>query len=131
MEQSLFDLVNADRHRNGLAGLAFDPDLLGVARERAEEQVDGFPLSHYDAAGELAFANMLDAEGVGYWLAGENLARAQGPRPPSPERIEAALMASPTHRRNILEPSFDYVAIAAVTDEAGLIAIAQIFIASE
>jgi uncharacterized protein YkwD len=44
-----------------------------------------------------------------------------------PERVEQALMRSPSHRQNILEPTFNRIAIGAATDSSGRVVFAQIF----
>src|SRR5438093_9204724 len=77
-EQSIVDLVNQDRLASGLAPLDFDPWLLATARQRAADQVPQPTLNHYDPLGQLAFVKLLTRDGVGYQLAGENLARLRG-----------------------------------------------------
>jgi uncharacterized protein YkwD len=126
-EQSLLDMTNADRSQNGLTLLTFDPAALQVARARAAAQIPDGPLSHYNSLGELAFVGMLADAGVPYSLAGENLARASGQDMSTVARLNDALMNSPTHRANILEPSFELVAIGAATSADGRLAFAEIF----
>jgi uncharacterized protein YkwD len=127
VEQSLLDLTNADRVANGLSPLEFDADTLAIARQRATAQLGTPSLSHYDANGDLAFVNMLAAAQVSYQLAGENLARANGEDPAVTGRIEEALMQSPTHRKNILEKSFNRVAIGVASDGKGQITFAEVY----
>jgi uncharacterized protein YkwD len=127
VEERLLDLTNADRGRNGLAPVAFDPTLLKVARARAAAQLGRETLSHYDATGDVAMADLLADSGVSYLLAGENLARWIASDPAASERVEQAWMGSPTHRRNILEPSFNRLAVGAAADDSGRVAFAQIF----
>jgi uncharacterized protein YkwD len=127
-EQAFLDLVNADRQSNGLAPLAFDVALLPVARARAASQLTDGPLSHLDASGGLAFVPLLADVGVSYVLAGENLARTVGSDGSVLGRVETALMQSPTHRKNILEPGFNRIAIGVAVDPGtGYAAYAQIF----
>ena len=126
-EQALLELTNADRVQNGLAPLQLDGLTLGLARERATSQLSMPSLTHYDATGQLAFVRLLQAAGVEYQLAGENLARAAGVDVAVTGRVEEALMRSPTHRKNILEQSFTRVAIGAAVDGDGRIAFAEIF----
>jgi len=126
LEMALVDLANTDRVQNGLEPMAFDPALLPVARTRGAAQLSLASLSHYDAMGQLAFVTLLSDSAIPYRLAGENLARlANGEEVAS--RAEMALMNSPTHRRNILEPSFNLVAIGTALDDSGRLALAQIF----
>ena len=102
-EQALLALTNVDRAANGLGPLEFDPDTLVIARARATSQIDIPALSHYNADGGLAFVKLLADAKVPYQLAGENLARAYDNDAAVTQRVEQALMGSPTHRKNILE----------------------------
>ncbi len=126
-EQALVDLTNADRIANGEAPLQVDPQTLSIARERAESQLGPQSLSHYDANGHMIFAQLLMQAGLPYGLAGENLARAPEDDPTIVQRVEQALMQSPTHRRNILEPTFKRIAIGAAMDSTGQITFAEIY----
>jgi uncharacterized protein YkwD len=126
-EQALVDLTNADRASHGLDPLAVDPDTLWIARERAENQLGTPALSHYDANGDLVFARLLGDAGLKYQLAGENLARASAFDPDIVERVEDALMRSPTHRKNILERTFHRLAIGAAVGQGGQISFAEVY----
>ncbi len=126
-EQALVDLTNQDRAANGVPALRFDPTMLPIARERAEEQLGSQALSHYDSNGQLIFARLLSQADVPYSLAGENLARASVDDANVTQRVEQALMQSPTHRRNILEPTFTRVSIGAAIDSTGQIAFAEVY----
>jgi uncharacterized protein YkwD len=126
-ELQLLDLTNRDREQNGLQPLVLDPSTLSVARERAATQLELPSLSHYDPAGQLAFVQLLQESGVDYSLAGENLARSSAQDSTVTERVEDALMRSPTHRKNILEQTFTRVSIGAATDDNGRITFAEIF----
>jgi uncharacterized protein YkwD len=128
VEQSLLELTNVDRVNNGLPALDFDPETLTIARARARAQLTADNLSHYDANGGLAFVGLLDDAGLPYGLAGENLARANADSSDQTvQRIEDALMKSPTHRKNILEKRFSRAAIGSASDATGRIAFAEIF----
>ena len=127
LELGLYELVNSERGRAGLPALQLDPELLTVARTRAAAQ-DGRPLlSHYDPDGGVAMSRLLADSGLEFQLAGENLARVQGPAANAPERAEQALMSSPSHRANILDPTFDQIAVGSTLDSNGRIVFAQIF----
>jgi uncharacterized protein YkwD len=126
-EQALLDLTNADRVSNGLEPLQTDAETLAIARERAESQLGTPALSHYDADGQLVFSKLLGDANLGYRLAGENLARASSNDAAVVQRIEQALMQSPTHRKNILEQTFRRVAIGAATDSNGQITFAEVY----
>jgi len=126
-ELALFHLSNDDRARAGLPQLRFDIEALAVARARAAAQPSNSPLTHFDAAGKMAFADMLGDSGLTYDLAGENLARVAGPASVAAERAEEGLMNSPTHRANILEPSFELLAVGSTIDSEGRVVFAQVF----
>jgi len=126
-EQALLVLTNADRVDNGLPPLDFDPDTLLIARQRAASQINAPALTHYNAAGDLAFVDLLADAKVPYQLAGENLARAYDDDPAVTQRVELALMNSPLHRKNILEHVFNKVAIGAATDGNGQITFAEVY----
>lgn len=131
LELTLLDRTNQSRVLHGLEPLALDPELLQIARDRAGSQLGPQSLTHYQGD-TLAFASLLDYAGLPYSLAGENLARAPRADVPTLDRVAQALMDSPTHRQNILEPSFNRLAIGAAIDPAtGRIAFAQIFRAVE
>ena len=124
-EAAFVQLVNADRAASGLEPLDFDSSLLGIARIRAAAQRGG-PLSHFDALGQLAFVSLLTDWQVPYSLVGENLARHSRNSATAAPELERALMNSPAHRANILEPSFRTVAVGEAAEGSG-IAFAQIF----
>ena len=127
-EQQLIDLTNADRASNGVAPVVFDADTLSIARQRAEMQLGTVSLNHYDASGQLVFAELLSQANLAYGLAGENLARVGGSDPTITARVEQALMQSPMHRKNILEKTFHRLAIGAATDPTtGQIAFAEVY----
>ena len=127
LEEELFRLTNEARERYGLARVQPDTQLLDVARVRAADQAPDARLSHYDARGQVAFSRLIERIGLPYALAGENLARVPGPQPTAARRAGDALMQSPSHRANILEPSFDRLAVGTTVDSAGHFVFAQIF----
>jgi uncharacterized protein YkwD len=128
VEQTLLDLTNADRVSNGLPALEFDAETLAIARARAAAQLGSDNLSHYNERGLLAFVQLLDDAGLPYGVAGENLARSEVSNAPDTlQKIEAALMNSPIHRKNILEARFARAAIGSASDANGRIAFAEIF----
>ena len=82
---------------------------------------------NYNGFGELAFIGLLVDAGVDYTLAGENLAMANTARADTVARLHDALMNSPTHRANILEPAYDHLAVGAATGQGHPLALAEIF----
>ena len=127
-ELGLFSAVNADRAQHGLPPLEWAPQLLDIARQRAQAQVDQPSLDHYDTSGQLAFVVLFQESGIRYRRAGENLARIGGSDATRVQRAESALMESPTHRANILEGTYQGLAVGAGRDSRGNSTFAQIFI---
>jgi uncharacterized protein YkwD len=111
VEHALLERTNLDRVRFGLKPLDDDPGVLPLARARAASQLGEPSLSHLDAGGEMALARLFQRDGAQYTLAGENLARWDLSDPDLIEHVEAAFMASPSHRENILAPEFSRLAV--------------------
>jgi uncharacterized protein YkwD len=126
-EVALLALTNSARASNGLAPVTFDQTMLRVARARAAAQIPDGPLSHYNSLGDLAFVGLLGEAGVEYTLAGENLARAAPADATVVAHLNDALLNSPTHRANILEPSFNRLAIGEAAPTVQRVAFAEIF----
>jgi uncharacterized protein YkwD len=127
IERALLDQVNQDRAAHGLAPLLPDPEITAIARTRASAQIEAPSLTHYDATGKVAIQGMLAASNTTYSLAGENLARLRAEDAEAASQAEVALMNSPTHRKNILEPRFNRLAIGLVRAPDGRLIFAQIF----
>ncbi|GIW13012.1 MAG: hypothetical protein KatS3mg062_0451 [Tepidiforma sp.] len=110
---ALLAAMNAARAAEGLQPLSWDADLASVALARARDLIEHDYFDHYGPDGRSAFSE-LAVRGIGYGLAGENLARNNYPEARTVEAAFQGLMASPGHRANILEPRFTSVGIAAV-----------------
>jgi hypothetical protein len=93
----LLALLNGERSSHGLAPLRPEATLAAGAARHADEMHAGDRLFH---------TSMVDSAPAGWQRLGENVGRAA-----SATAVHAALMASPPHRANVLEPSFDYVGI--------------------
>lgn len=109
----LMTLMNGARQAEGLPPLERDPGLEGVAEARAGDMLARGYFDHYSPAGESAFTE-LSVRGIGYRLAGENLARNNYPEERTVAAAFEGLMASPGHRANILEPRFTHAGVVAV-----------------
>lgn len=107
-EQEMLDLVNQERTSRGLAALVADPDLVRVARLKAQDMIDNGYFSHTSPTYGSPF-DMMKAEGIKYGYAGENLAGAS-----SVESAHQNLMNSSGHRANILNTNFKKVGIGVV-----------------
>lgn len=126
-EMALLAETNRDRVAAGLAGLVPDPDLIPLARTRAADQVPLPTLSHLNSGGALAFLSLIQRAGLPHAVVGENLVRLPGPVATAPPRAERALMASPTHRANILDRRYGRLAVGMATGGAGRVIFAQLF----
>ena len=101
---SLLVLLNRERAANGLPLFSRRSDVERVAQGWSAHLADAGALSHNDAYFTSASRSGLDAGALG-----ENVAR-DGSVP----KAHAALMNSPHHRDNILDPRFTVVGIGAV-----------------
>lgn len=103
--------LNADRAANGLGPLAANGVLAGLARQRSQQIMASGSFSHYDGAGQLIFAGLLNGVGFPYAFAGENLAENNYAWGQSLDVANGELMNSPTHRANILNTRFNEVGV--------------------
>ncbi len=104
----LFELINTDRVKAGLAPLALDPELAAVALKHSEDMsANGF-VSHVSPTTGTSEERLLRA-GVITDRAAENVGNGA-----SPDEIHAAFMASPGHRAAILRPDVTHVGIGSV-----------------
>ncbi len=121
-EQRFCDLINQERAKRGLSMLKPLPILITVARSHSREMSELNYFSHYSPSKGLrtpmdrykAFTtgHALPA----YLCVGENLYWATAG---DPERGHTALMASPTHKENILRAEYQYVGIGVYTTPDG------------
>ncbi len=115
VETQVVSLLNADRAQQGLAPLSVDPALTAIARGWSDTLLRTAILSH-----NTAIARELPA---GWTRWGENVGTG-----PSASSLEAAFMASPEHRANILGP-FSSVGVGVDVTSAGTIWVTVDFIA--
>lgn len=98
-------LLNSERALRGLRPLRERRPLTEASQAYSERMVDERFFAHENPVGYL-----LD----GTWIAGQNLAWAEGPLA-APYRIVEGWMASPGHKGNILHPDFGEVGIGIAT----------------
>ncbi len=123
VEAALLADLNAARTGAGLTPLARDETLDDVARARAEDLVRRGYFSHVSPDGGTAFTE-LQSRGIRYGLAGENLARNTYPESNAARVAVEGWLASPGHRRNVLEPRFARVGLAATRVNATWVIVA-------
>ncbi|MDE3113736.1 MAG: CvpA family protein [Chloroflexota bacterium] len=107
-EEQMLEFVNQQRASVGLSPLALDPRLVPIARQHSEEMFRLKYFGHQSPVTGSPF-DRLDAAGIRYSRAGENLAYAR-----SVAVADAGLMASQGHRENILRPEFTRVGIGVI-----------------
>jgi len=100
----LFQAINHDRAANGLPQLTWSPKLANNAGTWAHQMSNAGSLFHQNLGALLGSPDY-----NGYSTLGENI--LVGPGSMSASSIEAAWMASPPHRANILSRSFNIVGI--------------------
>jgi hypothetical protein len=103
----LTDLVNADRSAVHVQKLTVSPLLTEAARLKAEDMAKNAYFAHTSPAGVTPWFWIRNV-GYRFGAAGENLAVHYN----DSEAVNAALMASPSHRANILNNTFTEVGIA-------------------
>lgn len=101
----MWQLVNMERTSRGLNALQIHPGLVKLARMKSQDMITHNYFSHQSPTYGSPF-DMMRREGISYRFAGENLAGA-----PTVERAHTALMNSPGHRANILNPNFTHIGI--------------------
>lgn len=122
--KEMLEQINAIRLEEGLQPLQADDRLAAVARRKAQDMIENDYFAH-DSPDHGTPFDMLQEEGIGYALAGENLAAA--------DSINSALdklMESPEHRDNILEERFDKIGLGIVEGGSSRFTIVQLYIAS-
>ena len=129
LEQRLFDGMNAERAKAGLAPFVYDAGLTRIARTRSQQMADQGYFGHVDPSGYSMYSELLKHFGyTSYAWAGENLAMNNYGVSDSSERSLVTLMNSPTHRANILAGDFFRVGVGEVTTSDGRHIYAMIFI---
>jgi uncharacterized protein YkwD len=107
-EERMLALVNKERTNRGLKPLIMDEKLRELARAHSRDMFARGYFAHNNPDGKDPFERM-DAFGIKYLVAGENLALA-----PNTELAHEGLMNSPGHRANILTGEFGRVGIGCI-----------------
>lgn len=110
-ERRIFDLLNQERIGAGRPPLEWNASAARAAREHAGLLAENGEMSHqFD--GEPVLLQRLEATAVRFTRAGENIACAD-----DPDEAHLALMSSPGHRANIMNPEYTAVGVGVVEHE--------------
>lgn len=104
-EERMFDLVNEDRRKHGLADLMLEPRLVPVSRSHSDEMLRTGEVAHVSPTTGSA-VDRVKSGGVGTAVVLENVARAYGIG-----EAQEGLMNSPGHRANILSREVTHMGI--------------------
>ena len=116
VERATLCLLNRERKRRGMRALQGDHRLARAADRHISDMVRHRYFGH-DSRNGRSFSDRIRAAGylsrVGRWTVGENLAWGSGSQG-SAAQIMKAWMASPGHRRNILNRRFREIGIGVI-----------------
>jgi uncharacterized protein YkwD len=111
-EQEILRMLNRERQLRGVAPLAASEPLREAARRHSQRMASARQLGH-QLAGEAELDRRLGRQR--FDVSGENVAIAA-----DAARAHAALMHSPHHRENILDPEYNSVGIGVVRTAQGI-----------
>ena len=113
VETSLGSIVNAERKAQGLIALQVDPDVVAIARQRAESMAANDALSHQNPDGSNVFDQII-AAGIPWFGAGEVLVWNSWPAATdSTAQAVSAWFGSAPHRAILLSADFNYMGFGA------------------
>src|SRR5215211_378760 len=127
MERDAFDLINATRADAGLSGLKWSDKIAEVARVHSNNMASLNFFSHKGLDGTMVDDRAAQLK-MGEWNAiGENIAFLRG----FPNPVEIAVekwLKSPSHKQNLLDPSWTEAAIGLAVTPDGKYYFTQVFI---
>lgn len=126
LETEAFDLVNDEREGRGGDALIWDDDLTAVARAHSQDMVDRGFFSHTNPDGK-ALGERLQAAGIAYRMAGENIAWNQGYADPAGTAVDG-WMNSSGHRDNILRTAFTHSGMGVAKTASDAYYFTQVFV---
>ena len=116
LSAEMLDLLNAERAQAGLPGLAQEDDVREIAVSRSLDMAANNYFDHVNPNG-VGPMELLAERGIPFRVMAENIARSSYPPPEVLAIVHGQLMASETHRRNVLNPSFGRVGIAVASSD--------------
>src|SRR5437879_5297153 len=116
---ALVAAVNVTRGEAGVATLREDAALDAMAIDHSAQMSEAGRIFHNQQLGTDA-----DARGITWTRLGENVGAGGGV-----DQIERALVASPHHYANLVDPRYTTVGVGVVTDSNGRVYLTQVFAA--
>lgn len=106
----LFDIINKERENIGVPILKMDEKLNELAAHRAKEIMENFEHIRPDGRNSLSIFDDYELE---FSKIGENIASGQK----NSQKLFDAWMGSETHKKNLLDPKFEYTGISIQNSE--------------
>jgi len=123
-ESRIFDLINAERRRQGIPSLVYNAQLDRMAKIQAENMARFQRMAHVLPESSLpTLADRARDSGYPYSRLAENVALGY----PDAETVVEGWMASKGHRANILQRDVDETGIAIARSSAGGLYYCQVF----
>ena len=112
VEQAIFNKVNEERTKAGVAPLSYNSTMEKYARIKSQDMGDNNYFSHADLSGNYITTKM-KADGVNYKAWGENIAYIGGMTDPTAlaNQFMENWMNSEGHRANILSTNFNSIGV--------------------
>ena len=127
LSRAAFDLINKKRAENGASALAWSDDLARIASVHSGNMAELNFFSHRGLDNKLV-SDRADDQKLGRWRAiGENIAFNRGYADPVARTVQLWL-DSPSHRRNMLDPTWKESAIGVAVAEDGSYYFTQVFL---
>jgi Cysteine-rich secretory protein family len=126
IEGAIVEALNGERERNGRPALRSLPALADIARAHSQMMAAAQRLFHASEL-EKPLHERLVAAGLFFGKSGENVARSDSFLP---GLIHQALLESPAHRENMLDPDFDAVGIGVVSVDDRAYYVSEVFLQS-
>jgi uncharacterized protein YkwD len=117
-ELDLVALTNRQRATDGMIALRMDPDLMAIARDRAEVMAANDVMSHVEPDGRKVFDRLNDT-GLTWYSAGEIIAWNNYPAEYTTAEAIRAWMASPSHHDVMVSTGYNYVGFGAAVSASG------------
>ncbi|NTU72860.1 hypothetical protein HGB07_01650 [Candidatus Roizmanbacteria bacterium] len=108
-EDTMVQMVNNERIKNGLTPLTLNTRLRDVARVYADQMWENGFFSHISKVDQTSVSGRITRQGIDYQIVGENLALA-----PDVYQAHEGLMNSAGHRKNILTPEYGEIGIGVI-----------------